>query len=179
MKEASILALGFLFFGVSVGAVAGVSVASGISQALLTSLFTFVGGVLLTYGGFKVRSRVSSADQPGPELDARRVGAGLAAFSIGLLSGLAGGIAIRISYNTDRLERILGTPPYAAKTATISQEALTKLVTASLVELQSEAAGDACSSVLDDWRQTGFEGDQGRKVAVEHLRVLCKLPSRR
>ncbi|MFT3710994.1 MAG: hypothetical protein QM817_25490 [Archangium sp.] len=46
---------GLASFGVMIGWITGMSATAGTTQALLTSVFTFVGGVLLSFGGFRRR----------------------------------------------------------------------------------------------------------------------------
>ena len=84
------LYLGFFLFGITLGITTGLSQVSGISQALLSALFTFVGGVLLTYAGFKKKVADDSV------LDVARVGHGLSALMTGILLGLYGGIYARL-----------------------------------------------------------------------------------
>lgn len=81
---------GFFLFGSTLGVTTGLSTVSGISQTLLSSLFTFVGGVLLTYAGFQ--------RHPGEKavLDPARVGYGISALMLGILLGLYGGIYARL-----------------------------------------------------------------------------------
>ena len=87
---ALVLAIGFFLFGMAAGAITGASSAEGISNSLLGSLFTFVGGTVLGFAGFRLRNK--GADLA---LSGRRVGGSTAAFSLGVLVGLAGGIGVR------------------------------------------------------------------------------------
>lgn len=82
-------------FGLMLGGVAGLSSAQGISQALLAGVSSFVGGVLLTYAGFKRTG--SSMDRP--DVDAGKVGAALFLFSIGVLTAGFGFTALRFDVN--------------------------------------------------------------------------------
>src|SRR6185312_5765550 len=100
------LATGFLFFGGVLGLICGLSEVAGISQSLLTSMFTFVGGVLLSYVGFRRQaSREQTAEAapntpapttPAPlDVDRNAVGLGLTFFSIGIIAGLFAGATLR------------------------------------------------------------------------------------
>jgi hypothetical protein len=105
---AAFLGVGFLFFGFALGDVAGFSIAQGISQTLLSALFTFVGGVLLSFGGFYVAAR-SGADGASPDgavrkvrIDAVRTGVGLACFSLGVTVGINTGVVSRCNVHVQR-----------------------------------------------------------------------------
>ena len=84
-----VLALGFLTFGTVLGGITGLSSWSGISNTLLTSLFAFVGGSLLSFAGF-VSKKGGVAYVSG-----YRLGFCILAFSLGISSGLFIGIVIR------------------------------------------------------------------------------------
>jgi hypothetical protein len=88
-----LLGIGFFSFGAIAGCVTGLSSWNGISNTLLTSLFTFVGGSLLGFGGFVLGLRGDVAYVSG-----RRLGLGLLAFSIGVALGLYAGTRIRLDY---------------------------------------------------------------------------------
>jgi hypothetical protein len=79
---------GLIAFGITVGLVTGLSTHEGISGQLLTALFGFVGGGLMTYAGFRRKGEKSP-------LDPNRVGAGTLCFSLGVILGVAGGIGVR------------------------------------------------------------------------------------
>ena len=87
------LPLGMGAFGALLGTVTGISVMQGVTQILLTGVSTFVGGVLLTYAGF--RRPGQKADAP---VDAQQVGFALALFSIGALAGTLWGVAMRYDH---------------------------------------------------------------------------------
>jgi hypothetical protein len=92
-KEAGgphLLIVGFLCFGAILGYIGGASSHTGVSSTLLTSLCTFVGGSLLTFGGFVLGVKGDVA-----YLSGRRLGGGLIAFSLGVGGGLWGGSALR------------------------------------------------------------------------------------
>jgi hypothetical protein len=88
------LGAGLLSFGFTVGWVAGVSLHGGISQALLTAVFGFVGGSVMTYAGFQVRAAKQSAET---SVDKRQVGVGMIAFSSGVILGTLFGMWFRLS----------------------------------------------------------------------------------
>jgi hypothetical protein len=88
-----LLAVGFLCFGAIVGGVTGASSRDGISNTLVTSLFTFVGGSLLGFGGF-----VRSVKGDVAYVSGRRIGVGLLTFSVGVGLGLWAGIALRLAH---------------------------------------------------------------------------------
>lgn len=91
------VSIGFFAFGFAVGSLTGFSSAQGVSLALLSSLFTFVGGVVLTFTGFR---RVGSVDA---SLDPARVSAGLCALSLGLVLGVVLGVYGRCNVGLQRL----------------------------------------------------------------------------
>jgi hypothetical protein len=86
------LGFGFFFFGAALGEVTGFSIAQGISQTLLSALFTFVGGALLTFAGFRVSARGSAGRVV---VDSVRTGVGLGCFSLGVLLGVNLGVISR------------------------------------------------------------------------------------
>jgi hypothetical protein len=86
----TLLGFAFLMFGLALGELAGLSVVQGISQTLLTSLMTFVGGVLLSYAGFRRPSQDGKA-----RLDPRRVAVGLGGLALALSVGLPAGLYTR------------------------------------------------------------------------------------
>jgi hypothetical protein len=94
------LGIGFLLFGFALGEVTGFSVAQGISQTLLSALFTFVGGVLLTFTGFRVRAHAASS---AVDVDPIRVGVGLGCFSLGVIWGTNVGVLTRCNVHLERL----------------------------------------------------------------------------
>lgn len=83
-------AAGLFLFGLVVGLTTALSEAPGISKELLTSLFGFVGGGLLTFGGFSLKGKDGSVT-----IHTRRVGEGLAAFSAGVLIAILVGPPVR------------------------------------------------------------------------------------
>lgn len=84
------LGLAFFCLGFALGELTGFSTAQGISQALLTAVFSFVGGVLLSYAGFR---RV--AEDGRLRLDPQRVSTGVVGLSLGLCIGLPSGVYTR------------------------------------------------------------------------------------
>lgn len=84
------LAVGLAAFGLVVGVIAGLSAASGTAAALISALFSFVGGVVLAFGGFVVRGQGGL-----PTISGRRLGSALAGFSLGVLVGANSGILLR------------------------------------------------------------------------------------
>jgi hypothetical protein len=83
------LPVGLLAFGFMIGTVTGLSKTSGISQALLTGAFTFIGGAFLSYAGFRRGPREPSV------VDTVAVGRALTLFSVGTLLGAVAGYGIR------------------------------------------------------------------------------------
>lgn len=81
------LALGFLGFGAAIGLITGFSSAQGVSTGLLSAVFSFVGGALLTFTGFRRPSLLG-----GQVLDPVRFGAALGCLSLGLLLGIVAGV---------------------------------------------------------------------------------------
>lgn len=93
------LGVGLFFFGMALGGTTGLSALAGISQTLLSALFTFVGGALLSYTGFR---RHTHAPEPNPVLDTRKVGIGLGCFSIGIMLGVGLGILVRLKVSIEQ-----------------------------------------------------------------------------
>jgi len=85
--RAGALATGFFSLGLALGQVAGFSDARGISVTLLSSIFSFVGGSLLTFGGFQLPGTGAKWG-----LEPVRVGTSLACFSLGILLGTPAGV---------------------------------------------------------------------------------------
>src|SRR5437899_6385275 len=83
-RTSATLAKAFGLFGFALGGMTGFSVAQGISQVLVTSVFTFVGGVLLSYAGF--RKVLRAAGQPAG-LDPVRMSVAVGCLSLGLVAG--------------------------------------------------------------------------------------------
>jgi hypothetical protein len=101
------IGIGLGLFGLAAGVVCGLSVADGASTSLLTTMFTFVSGAILSYSAFKVpaviRAKAKDKDkakgEKGEDADENtnvaRVGVGVGTFSIGLLIGVLLGMWIR------------------------------------------------------------------------------------
>jgi hypothetical protein len=87
----------FFCFGFALGELAGFSVAQGISQLLLTSVFTFVGGALLSYAGFR---KLAADGRAHPE--PLRVAAAVAGLSLGLCLGLPAGVFARCNVHAQQ-----------------------------------------------------------------------------
>ena len=84
--------LGLLLFGVLVGLTTGLSVTSGASTSLMTGLFSFVGGVVISYTGFaKTQGDPNAPAKP----DLKQVGGALSALSFGVIVGIFGGMWFR------------------------------------------------------------------------------------
>lgn len=126
------LGLGLFLFGFVQGFTTGGSVAEGVSNTLLTSLGTFVGGVLLTYAGFR---KVTQKLGVTARLDTRRVGIGLCAFSIGVFLGLCSGVAARTYWVEDLDHDPRGNS--SAKTGKPAQPDCTEAVLATVVAMKT------------------------------------------
>jgi hypothetical protein len=135
------LGAGLLAYGLMVGGIAGLSVASGTSSQLLTSVFTFVGGVLLTYGGFARRSG---------GLRRSAVGAGLLCFSLGVLGGAYGGIELR--FRKAELFAAQGKGGEAQLPWGLQGNEVQKCKTIQEKEDQSYAGEAGCQAAIDDLR---------------------------
>src|SRR5688500_13369261 len=98
--------VGLLIFGFALGFLTGLSTFSGISHSLLSAVFAFVGGVLLSYAGLSRARRAravaevattpktdpkAAETEPPARPDLRAVGISLASLSLGLLVGLISG----------------------------------------------------------------------------------------
>jgi hypothetical protein len=104
--DAAWLGVGFGLFGSVLGAIAGASSVQGISQTLLTSVLTFVGGAFLSYAGFRVRSRAGEERS----VSGVRVGSSLAAISLGIWLGAAIGITARLQFDAAERARLRQEP---------------------------------------------------------------------
>jgi hypothetical protein len=109
-------------FGTAVGFTTALSRVDGISQTLLTTLFSFVGGVLLTYAGFRRTLKARSGENPNDEYDLVQVGAALRSFSWAIVFGIATGLLVRET-GARALDRLHGKwfpvtqPPSPTRTA--------------------------------------------------------------
>jgi hypothetical protein len=83
------LALAFLSFGLALGLLTGFSAAQGVSLTLLSGVFTFVAGGLLTFSGFSSPTRGLASKW---KIDPVRLGVSLFAFSWGLILGTPLGV---------------------------------------------------------------------------------------
>jgi hypothetical protein len=91
----------FFCFGGAVGELTGLSVTHGLTQALLTSVFGFVGGVLLTFAGFRRMTEDGRTRlEPAPFL------ASIVGLSLGL--SLAGPTGMYLRCNVQVEEWFLG-----------------------------------------------------------------------
>jgi hypothetical protein len=98
-----VFAAAFACLGFALGELTGFSAAQGISQSLLTAVFGFVGGVLLSYAGFR-----RLGDDGRSRLDPSRVAAGVAGLSLGLALGLPAGVYVRCNRSVEAF--FLGEP---------------------------------------------------------------------
>jgi hypothetical protein len=146
------MGLGLLCFGFATGGIAGLSLYSGISQTLLTSVFTFAGGALLTFGGFVRAQRKASGVM---FLRVSRVGAGLCCFSLGLVGGVLGGISLRVRMAEATAQASPHFPPTPGATA---------------FALQTNVQ-EVCATILSK-TDDAYEGEQGAKAARHDLRWL-------
>ena len=100
------MGVGMVLFGFALGLTTGLSSASGISTTLVTSLFTFVGGALLTYSGFRKKTKApgkkEEEEKEVPRVDLPVVGKALTCVVAGLLVGLLLGISGRVSWEIYR-----------------------------------------------------------------------------
>jgi len=103
------ISLGLGLFGSAVGMICGLSAASGISTLLITTLFSFVGGVVLTYASFqrtRGRGTPSQASSEATVIEAKaaapaagspdviRTGAALSLLSMGIIAGTLFGMYV-------------------------------------------------------------------------------------
>ncbi|WP_342375219.1 hypothetical protein NVS55_28485 [Myxococcus stipitatus] len=157
------MGLGLLCFGFATGGITGMSTFEGISQTLLTTVFAFGGGALLTFGGF-VRMR-----QPGSGtalLRVSRVGAGLCCFSLGLVGGTLGGISLRVHL----AEKAIRGPVNAAPAQGRPQDPAPRKPVedrASAFVLHSDIRNE-CARIMSN-PLTIYSGEEGAKLAREHL----------
>jgi hypothetical protein len=86
------MSLGLGALGFAAGFVTGLSVHEGISSTLLSSIFSFVGGTLLSFSGFAYVLRGSGKRF----VSTRRMGLGVFAFALGATLGPPAGITARV-----------------------------------------------------------------------------------
>jgi hypothetical protein len=97
--------------GLAAGSICGMTVTGGAAQALLTGLFTFVGGTILSYSAFAAQRVSKKTEAAPPPPNVVRIGAGLAALSMGLVVGAVLGLWFRYH---DPLQLAEGIPPGSA-----------------------------------------------------------------
>lgn len=108
---------GLGLLGLAAGSICGMAVTSGVAQTLLTGMFTFVGGTILSYSAFAVR-RATAKKSDAPAVPAVidppnvvRVGVGLGTLSVGLIIGAVLGLWFRYR---DPLDLAPSPPPKQA-----------------------------------------------------------------
>jgi hypothetical protein len=160
MKGSPWLPAGLALLGLTLGAVVGLSRASGISTTLVTTILTFVGGTVLTFSGFR-----ASADKEAP-IDPDRVGKGLSALMLGTLLGLGMGIYLRMGICIKD-----ACCPNAACDARSSGDSNK----ASGISLNSDAesGGGACATLKQQVHDKAFEEQQGCILARQRLSYLA------
>jgi hypothetical protein len=82
-------------FGAALGLTTALSNVHGISSTLITTLFSFVGGVLLTYAGFRRVVRGKAGAEAAGDYDLDQVGRSLRAFSWSLVLAIFVGLVVR------------------------------------------------------------------------------------
>lgn len=139
------IGLGLGALGFVLGFTTALSVHEGISSALLTGMFSFVAGTLLTFGGFRFmkgnRLLVSS----------RRAGIGVFAFAIGVLLGEPAGIAAR-AFGTEWLQTFVEPPPRAINTAMLHRDTEQDTVSAKCTRI-----GERLETDYRDRKEREFE----------------------
>ena len=136
---------GLMLFGIAVGGVAGLS-KTPVAAGLLTSVFGFVGGVLLSFAGFSV---VDAKAGERARVNTLQMGVALAAFSLGLSGGVLGGILLRIHHPF-----IVDAPAEAiadSKTAPGSKSSPEKKVSIPSFSLEADKE-QLCASVQEEIR---------------------------
>ncbi len=158
---AAMLATGFLAFGFAAGAICGASEHEGISSTLLTSLFTFIGGAVLGFAGFRSRAA------PGAELvlSGRRIGAALTAFSLGVLLGVGAGSFARWQVH----QHTAGATQAQGKTAGATQ---TPDKAPDHYIILHSGEENALRTIRDKLSRGAYESEAGCQEAVERLRWL-------
>jgi hypothetical protein len=172
-----VLGLSFLAFGFAVGELAGFTVTQGASQLLLTSVFTFASGVLLSYAGFR---RILRASGGAATLDPLRVGAALGCFSMGLAIGTPSGVAARC--NRHFQSWIVGeTVEHSSCVGASAPVALTPNTTSERISsagVMANAGADECTKalvVLND-AAGDREPNSARIVKlISEMRTACRL----
>ena len=94
--DGSVISIGLGLFGLTAGMVCALTLTEGASTSLMTSMFTFVSGAVLSYSAFKLpipkRREAAGAE---PRISTLRIGLGLSTFSIGVITGVIAGMWIR------------------------------------------------------------------------------------
>lgn len=162
------MGVGLLLLGATVGLITGLSFAPGISQSLLTSVFTFAGGALLTYGGFV---RVQSTSGTGLLLRTSRVGISLCCFSLGTIGGVEWGIQERLTRASALLNQSV-TPPATNDskpdpTKPPAEKPSPPINLMPLAGLQSDTAS-TCLEILSR-EDASYAGESGRSQALSDL----------
>jgi hypothetical protein len=89
-KGGWLFVLGLFFIALMIGMLMGLSNEAGFSQAALTALFAFIGGVLMVVPAKQMGGTNSDAT-------AGKSGIGLMCLSFGMILGVWAGIAIRVA----------------------------------------------------------------------------------
>jgi hypothetical protein len=161
------MAIGLAAFGLALGAIAGLAV-SPVAQTLLTSLFTFVGGVLLTFAGFTVEDRRSDGNVR-TRIDTFRTGLGLAGFSLGLIAGVVAGIYVRVLHPGVVVAPADAKPAAAAQAPAPAHDK--PAAAGSAFGLQGLSA-DACADIKRELDGGQYGGNDA--LAVQRVRQLLK-----
>jgi hypothetical protein len=145
-KGTSWFATGLFGFGFMLGSISGLSTNAGTSQTLLSALFAFVGGVLLTYAGFRRKRKGDAEGGTDPDLGA--TGVGLTFFSIGVVLGICAGIIGRVTaYNYEAARIPRPQPAAGASASTTTPAPPLSLPSGASPQLYSEHTS-LCAAVL-------------------------------
>jgi hypothetical protein len=182
MKE---MTKGLAAFGFTIGLTVALSRTAGASATMLTSLFTFVGGVLLTYGGFHRRARASLPPEPKagdaaastakpvvaepPTVDVDRVGSALFAMAIGVTCGLISGIYFR-EKGPQILEAL---PPRAAVHPAPSASGAPPAAPTSTINVGiQDGQTSVCAMVSENLEKRAYAASGGLQLATGNLSTM-------
>jgi peptidoglycan/LPS O-acetylase OafA/YrhL len=172
------MGIGMILFGFVLGLTTGLSSASGISTTLLTSLFTFVGGVLLTYSGF--RRKKKEKEEETPRFDLAIIGKAVTCMVAGILLGLLLGISARVVWEVYR-DRILmdvygGTYiTYRVPAEADDEEKTSVVIPASQNVINLLQSQDTtCQSIRSNLEERAYKCEEGSKIdAIRDLEDLA------
>ncbi len=158
---------GLLLFGFAVGGIASLS-KTPVAAGLLTSMFGFVGGVLLSFAGFTVVDAKAGGEKP--RVNTLQIGVALVAFSLGLSGGVAVGLIVRFHH-----PGIVNDPPETtadSKSAPDGKSALERKASTDIIGLEADEQ-TLCANVDKEIAGKQYAADP--TLAPARLKQLLKV----